>query len=81
MNDLLKKVFSSETKNGRVMRTLLQAFIALTSGVGALLAVPELTNWFASLPLIVQLGGLSACVAFVSFVQNYAKDIWLLVKG
>ena len=74
------KVFSSKTKGGRTRRTFLQAFIGLLGGISIIFAIPELYEWFESLPLIVQMGGLSTFVYAVSVVQNYAKTVWDWVK-
>ena len=76
LKKLALKVFNPETKGGRIARTALQAFIGLLSGFGALLTVPELQYWFAELPLVVQLGGLSVVISAISAIQNYAKDVW-----
>lgn len=80
MEDLIKKIFSSKTKSGRVFRTILQAFVGLSGFALLLLADNNFYNWIADMPLIIQIGGMAILVGFVSAVQNYSKVLWDKVK-
>ena len=77
---ILKRIFSSETSGGRVARTILQAFVAVTGGFVAILSVPEIYDWFSELPFLIQIGGISVLVGVVSAAQNYGKELWDKVK-
>ena len=78
--EIMKQMFSSKTRFGRVMRTFLQAFIGILGAVTTVLTVPEIYSWFAQQSLVVQVGGISAVVTGVAVVQNYAKVVWEKVK-
>lgn len=80
MKQVIKNLFSPETAHGRVMRTTLQVFVGLSAAFVAVLTVPEVQAWFGTLPLVVQIGGLTVVVTAVTAVHNYAKKLWEVVK-
>lgn len=80
MKQVIKNLFSPLTPQGRIFRGALQTFIGLSAAFIAVLGVPEVQAWFATLPLIVQIGGLTVAVASVTAVHNYAKKLWEVVK-
>lgn len=78
--EALKSLFSSKTNHGRVIRTLLQAFVGLSTLMLGIFAIPEFYDLFERLPLVVQLGGMAVAVAFVTAVQNYGTKFLEYIK-
>lgn len=75
MKDQLKELLLPDTKRGRVTRTFLQAFTGLLSAFVVVLTIPGVQTWFASLDLIVQLGGVAAVIAGIAALQNYLEEL------
>lgn len=79
--EFVKDIFSSKTKGGRINRTMLQVFIALTTIGQAALAIPEVAAIVAELPLIVSIGGATVLTGLLSAAMNYAKPLYLAIRG
>lgn len=78
--DFVKSLFSNKTAHGRVFRTLLQSFIGVLGAFLAVLAVPEIYQWFSSLSFVEQAGGVAVVVATVTTIHNYLEKLWAKLK-
>ena len=77
----MEQWFSSKTKIGRVNRTILQAFIGISASFMIIMGSPAVYEWFGTLPIVVQMGGMAVVVGMVSALQNYGKTLWEKVKN
>lgn len=75
MKDQLKELLLPDTKQGRINRTFLQSFVGLLSAFTVVLSIPAVQAWFASLWLIVQLGGVAAVITGFSAAHNYLEEL------
>lgn len=55
-------------------RTFLQALIPMLAVFTAVLSTPQVSDYVSALPFVIQVGGLSAIIGFVSWLQNAIED-------
>lgn len=75
MKDQLKKLLLPDTKRGRTTRTFLQTLLGLLSTFTVIMSIPAVQEWFASLWLIAQLGGVAAVITGFSAAHNYLEEL------
>lgn len=80
LKETIKKLFSSKTPYGRVIRTFVQSFIGVSAALLFVLADPTVYRIVSEQNIFIQFGGISAVVTAVAAIQNYSKKFWDWIK-